>query len=265
MRLALLAVVLLVTGCSGWGPTEEGSGPQEHLSLLQVLVISDEYLPVQDARVRIVGLGLNATTGDTGEAAFVVPSGHYVVAVHHPDFYPNSTPIEIQRDADRLARIRLRDAPDSHEFSDFHYVAVLCGVTLWLQGVDDDSACEAGPNFPPPRATFELAHGLVEANLGLDWDAQTGGAQRLRMEVRFLNVGAFADGTDVLVGQGTSPVSVHVPPELVTQAMRRDGTQVEVIVGLDQREPIAFNGMQTVHIHAEFRYFEDAPDVDHGS
>ncbi|HEX9816307.1 MAG TPA: hypothetical protein VGB18_04950, partial [Candidatus Thermoplasmatota archaeon] len=78
-RTTLVAVgllSLLLAGCAD-GPDEPESKPLElsqapapQTTLLRVLVISDEYLPIKGAKVNVVGLGLNGTTDDVGNTYF---------------------------------------------------------------------------------------------------------------------------------------------------------------------------------------------------
>lgn len=263
-------VILLAAGCTG--PPKGPSNPRVLESLddspragtvLRVLVITDEFLPVVKARVDVVGLGLNATTNEAGSAYFEVPEpGRYAVHVHHPLFYPNVTKVVVDATANQVHRVTLRDAPRDQDFTDFYYFQGLCGPRVYAPPAAAEWRCPETTSFQRPYARWYLGPGLVHAYLYLEWSPQQGGTSAMRMEVRFPQSGPFADGTEVLAAEGSSPVRIEIPPALITDRLKENGNLVEIRAGLPTQGPAAVNAYQPFAIEAEFDYFLPAPDVD---
>jgi hypothetical protein len=274
LRAALLVTVTLASlfaGCSANArsastPSAEvvsaAAAPPSKGALLRVLVITDEYLPVADAQVTIVGLGVNGTTDGLGDVFFhLAQPGRYALHVHHAGFYPNRTKVQIE-EGSAVVRVHLRDAPHAADFADFYYYTGLCGTTLFVQGVSQNGNCSETPDFPKPHARWLLGPGLVHGFLELNWPHDEAGTGTMRLEIRFPEIGPFKDGRTVLVAEGPSPVKVTIPDELLTDAHRKNGAAVDLQVGLAQNEAVNRNGQQTFHIEAQFDYVVPAPDVD---
>lgn len=265
--LALLALFALMAGCTGAASPSTGDAVIQSTDEaapstipLRILVINDEYLPVVGATVHIVGLNLNATTDDRGDAFFqVARPGRYSVHTHRVGYYPNVTHLEVDGMA-QVKRVWLRDAPRDGHFSDFYYYSAVCELALFAPPADDDPWCPDAPYMPRPTARWVLAGGLQRAQIDLDWDEQPGGASSMRLEVRFPEAGAFADGRTVLVAEGKGPIGITIPPEQVTDKHRQNGVFVEVRAGLPRGAPGA-NLHQPFHFEAQFDYFVAAPDV----
>lgn len=272
-RTTLVAVVLLpmlFAGCAD-GSKEPVSKPLElsqasapQTTLLRVLVISDEYLPIKGAKVSVVGLGLNGTTDDVGNTYFQIATpGRYAVHVHRSGFYPNISKVAIEGDAKQVERITLRDAPRDAHFSDFRYFEGVCETTLYVQALGTSPHCQDQGlvQRDHPRGWF-LGEGLISGYIRLDWNKQVYGSEKMRLEVAFPEAGAFATGEDRLVAEGTSPITIELTGDLITPAMKRNGIPIEIFVGVAANEAASVNGYQTFAVEAQFDYFQDAPDVD---
>lgn len=269
--LTVVLLSILLAGCSAKPPTEPVSKPLESMgppvddtTLLRVLVITDEYLPIDGANVIIVGLGLNATTDAVGNAYFQIGDpGRYAVHVHRPGFYPNISKVTVEGDPRQVERITLLDSPRDAHFSDFRYFEGVCEPTFFLQPVPTSPRCQeqgiARRAHPPG---WFLGPGLVGGYVRLDWDPQTYGTQRMRLEVAFPEAGAFANGEETLVAEGAAPVVIELQRELLTPAMRRNGIPAEVHVGVPGDDLVATNIYQVFAVEAQFDYFQEAPDVD---
>lgn len=272
LLVALLVAQTLVAGCAGERRPLDApvvsvaaTGPSANQGiLLRVLVITDEYFPVPDAKVSIVGLGVNGTTDDWGDAYFHFPApGRYALHVHRAGYYPNQSRVVLEEDRpEQTLRVRLTDAPRDAHFADYYFYNGICGPTLYVAAATPRSDCGQTPSFQRPEARFILGRGLVRGFLELSWEGHPAGAAEMRMEVRFPDVGAFADGSEALVAEGASPVRIIVPDEMLTERHRQNGNVVSVFVGLSQREPVALNAQQEFQIDGEFDYFVAAPQVD---
>lgn len=263
---AILAMVLAFSGCAaktrpaGDAVLEDGVPAAPETIPLRVLVLNDEYLPVVGATVHIVGLGLNATTNDAGDAFFqVAKPGVYSVHTHSLGYYPNVTKVRIEGMA-QVRRIWLRDAPRDGHFSDFYYYAAVCDAAVYAAPIKNDAECPSEPYMPRPTARWILAGGLQGGTIGLDWDPQPGGTDRMRLEVLFPEIGAFPDGRASLVSQGKAPVRVEIGPELITREHQRNGVVVEVRAGIP-RDAAGASLHQPFHFEAQFDYFHPAPSV----
>jgi hypothetical protein len=260
------------SGCVGDEPVETESkplvveeAPAPKTTHLRVLVITDEYLPIVGAKVSVTGLGLNATTNEVGSAYFQIGTpGRYAVHVHRAGFYPNISKVSIEGDEKQVERITLYDAPRDAHFSDFRYFPGVCEVKVYVSGVSTDSRCEEHGlgQRSHPKGWF-LGQGLQSGYLRLHWEAQTYGSDRMRLEVAFPEAGAFANGEEYLVVEGTAPLLLELSPSLLTPAMQKNGLPIDVWVGLAADTPVASNLYQPFEIEAQFDYFQKAPDVDH--
>lgn len=268
--IGLVLVAPLLAGCADEGRNAaitkaiaEPLAGSPRGTLLRILVISDEYLPIAGAHVNIVGLGVNGTTDEFGDAFFqVARPGRYAVHVHRSGYYPNSTRVEVSAEAPMVARIRLTDAPRDGHFTDYYYYQATCAPTVYVQGVTPNGRCQETAYFPSAYARWILGRGLVKAHVALEWPSQAGGTEAMRLEIRFPDAGPFADGREALVAEGARPVAIQIPSDILTDRMRGENNVVEIIVGLPQSGPAALNGVQPFHIEATFDYFVEAPDVD---
>ena len=268
---ALVLVCLLLAGCAGSKDDDVVSKPLEtseaaapRTTLLRVLVITDEYLPIKGAKVSVVGLGLNGSTDEVGNTYFQIATpGRYAVHVHRPGFYPNISKVAVEGDPDQVERITLRDAPPSTHFSDFRMYDGVCEPTLYVQPLSTSSHCqELGlANRPHPRGWF-LGAGLVGGFVRLQWEAEAYGSATMRLELAFPEAGPFANGDERLVVEGPSPLLIELTGDLVTPAMQKNGVPIEIYVGVPEREIVAANGYQVFLVEAQFEYFQAAPDVD---
>lgn len=271
LALVLLAPSLLA-GCTGGADSHDEpiasvakftAKPNKGI-LLRVLVITDEYFPVARANVVLVGLGVNGTTDDLGDAYFhIAKAGRYALHVHRAGYFPNQTKVVLdQGDAEPVVRVRLQDAPRDGHYSDFFYYSGLCGPTVFVQPASTSSDCNEVPNFPKPQARFILGRGLVYGYIELHWDESPISPKTMRMEVRFPEIGAFADGQQVLIAEGPDPLKVRIPAELLTDQHRVNGQVVHITAGLARNAVAAHNFQQEFTIEAQFDYFHEAPDVD---
>ncbi|MBI2077975.1 MAG: hypothetical protein HYT80_06335 [Euryarchaeota archaeon] len=267
-RAALLTVIaLLVAGCAQGDPpaapkvVEEAAPPPPQSTLLRVLVVNDEFLPVWGATVRVVGLGLNATTNDVGDAFFHVPkAGRYSVHVHHVRYYPNISKIEIAGEPDAVHRVKLRDAPPHGHFREYRFYPGTCYPVVFASNLTGNGECPDGPSGRS-HARFILSKGLVEAYFEVEWEQQPAAAPTMRLEARWPGL-RFGDGSDVQRSEGGSPVKLHVPPQLLTEAHGVNGQVAEVRTGLSWGQPVSANVYQQFEIVGIFDYFTPAPDVD---
>ncbi len=272
-RTTLVAVVLLsmlFAGCADGSteavskPLELSQAPAPQTTLLRVLVISDEYLPIKGAKVSVVGLGLNGTTDDVGNTYFQIATpGRYAVHVHRIGFYPNISKVAIEGDPKQVERITLRDAPRDAHFSDFRYFEGVCEPTVYVQPLATSPHCQDQGlvQRDHPRGWF-LGEGLISGYIRLDWNKQAYGSEVMRLEVAFPEAGGFANGEDRLVAEGTSPITIELTSDLITPAMKRNGIPIEIFVGVAANEVASVNAYQTFAVEAQFDYFQDAPDVD---
>jgi hypothetical protein len=269
----LLLASSLVAGCSGQKaedaqPAQATTVPAKFQAregiLLRVLVITDEYFPVAKAKVTLVGLGVNGTTDDWGDAFFhIAHPGRYAIHVHRTGFYPNQTKVVLpEGESSATLRVWLSDAPRDAHYADYYYFNGLCGPTVFVSGATTDADCTETYLFEKPEARFILGRGLTRGYLELDWTPTTGGASDMRLEVRFPDVGPFADGRDVIVAEGPRPVKIIIPEELLTERHRLNGNTAVVTVGLSQAKPVLMSAQQEFQIDGEFSYFVEAPDVD---
>lgn len=263
----MVALALLAAGCAQSEPppapkvVEEPIPPPPQSTLLRILVVNDEFLPVWGASVRVAGLGLNATTDDVGNAYFHVPkAGRYAVHVHHARYYPNISRIEIAGEPDAVHRVTLRDAPPHGHFREYRFYPGTCYPVLFASNLTGNGECPDGPSGRS-HARFILSKGLVEAFLQVEWAPQPAGAATMRLEARWPGL-AFADGSEVKRAQGGTPVELPIAPGLVTEAHRANGQVAEVRTGLAWDQPVAANVFQRFEILGVFDYFTPAPDVD---
>lgn len=264
--VALVLLILLLAGCAARAappgnqvlaedePALPGTVP------LRILVINDEYLPVAGATVHIVGLGLQTQTDDAGDAFFQIQEpGRYKLHVHSRGYYPNVTAVDVEGLA-QVKRVWLRDAPRDGHFSDFYYYQAVCDATVYAPPAATQSECPAKPYWPKPTARWILARGLQRGVIDLDWDRLPGGADAMRLEILFPEVGAFPDGRPSLVKEGSAPVRVTIPPELITPDHQRNGVVLEVRAGLPRSGP-GLIAHQPFRFEAQLDYFQPAPDV----
>lgn len=266
----LILALLLGAGCASPSEAPPEARVLESIddsapggTVLRVLVVTDEFLPVVKARVNIVGLGLDTTTNVVGSAYFLIPNaGRYSVHVHHPRFYPNITKATVEARPDQVHRVTLRDAPIDQNYADFRYFEGLCGPMVFAPPAAPDWRCPKNGYLPRSYARWYLGPGLVRARVSLEWTQQQGGTDAMRMEIRFPEAGAFADGTQVLAAEGTSPVRIEIPSSLITDRLKEKDNLVEIHAGLPTQGPAALNAYQPFHLEAEFYYLVPAPDVD---
>ncbi|HLE48283.1 MAG TPA: hypothetical protein VI818_08300 [Candidatus Thermoplasmatota archaeon] len=268
LRAALfLAFSLLAAGCAGSAPppepkvVESSVPPPPAATLLRVLVINDEFLPVWGATVRVVGLGLNTTTDDVGNAYFQVPKeGRYSVHVHHQRYYPNVSRIEIAGDPEQVHRVKLQDAPPHGHFREYRFYPGTCFPVVFASNLTGNGECPASPSGRS-YARFILNKGLVEAYVEMEWPSQPGGPAAMRIETQWPGL-TFSDGTQVALAQGASPVKLRLPPNRFTDEHEENGHTVEIRAGLSWGQPVAANVYQPFEILGIFDYFTPAPDVD---
>jgi hypothetical protein len=270
--IALVLASTLLAGCAQHSapeptsrPLEISEAPAAETTLLRVLVINDEYLPIKGAKVSVIGLGLNGTTDDVGNAYFQIATpGRYAVHVHHSKFYPNISKVSVEGDAKQVERITLLDAPPDTHFSDFYYFEGVCEPTLYVQAIGTSPHCQdqglVKRDQPPP---WFLAPGLEGGFVRLAWNPELYGSQKMRLELAFPEAGAFANGEERLVAEGTPPVLIELNRDLITPAMQRNGVPIQIFVGVPADDAAAANVYQVFSIEAQFDYFQAAPDVDH--
>lgn len=242
-------------------PLETSVAPAKQATLLRVLVITDEYLPVAGATVAVVGLG-NASTDEVGNAYFQIGTpGRYSLHVHHPRFYPNVSKVVVDGGPSQVERITLRDAPSHQHYSSFYFFQGLCGPAASVPEATSDRCDEAVfSNRAHPR--WFLNEGLTDAYFRLDWPAQLPGADEMWIEVGFPDAGAFRGGSQTLRAQGEAPVVLEIPEEEVTEPMKRNGVPIWIRVGIGSSLPVAANVYQEFSIEAQLDYYIPEPDVD---
>lgn len=268
MRVAssLVCVLLpvLVAGCGDPGYVAPSAPEPDPASTLRVLVLTDEYLPIPDARVRLVELDLQEQTTEAGEAIFRVDHpGRFLVQASRSGFYSNRTLVELGESADVTTRLWLHDAPHEQFVIDTALYDGTCGYAVHVQGGALGAGdCSDLPGMPHGRFGWRLTHGLESMELELRFPHQLGGLDRMRLAVRIPDAGPFADGRLEIEATGTSPVRLTIPPGLITPAMREGGHQVELLARAPADDVASAGAMQRFLLVAEAFYYWPAPAVE---
>lgn len=117
---ALLAVALLLAGCSGNGPATTPAGLDVADAIpgqLCVVIVDEAIRPIEGAQVLLSGAAVNRSTvtGGNGLACFEVPDGSYIIEVRHGMYQITQTTTQFGGDAQpqvikiQLTRLFLQD------------------------------------------------------------------------------------------------------------------------------------------------------------
>ena len=127
----------------------------------------------------------------------------------------------------------------------------------WIKSCLNSARISILVNGSPTRE-FPMEKGLEWGFIEARWEGQSEVGHRLRFEVEVLDEATFADGSERLEAEGTSPVRIFIAPELVSGAMQEGGHRIRVTAHPAQESGTSAAAVQPFDVFAQLVYFHPA-------
>ncbi len=267
----LLVAVMLLAGCTA--PDDDVAPDETDGASIRGLVVNPALLPMEGARVQILGTSLENTTNADGTFHFddVPLRSEPPILLVRLDGYRDLThalPEPLQPGDDHEIRVELQyaaiDEPyrEHMPFNGFIACSALVAAGHSHGGADhEDDQTDCSANAPSDDVwEFQVDAGVENVVIEVAWDADTQAAEYLSMTIHGVGVD---DGNDIkfYFTEGTSPLR-GVVSQLQADTYYREGGAVRVsiaVAGPDSDYVVSAAVNQQFQVIASAFYVEPGP------
>ncbi len=240
MRVALLALAIVLAGCTSDAPDDAGPGGEPTgtpggLDQLSGFVIDGAIVPLEGATVSVPAIGLEAIADENGRYGLNgLPVDEPIVVIAQADgFVPSSKSISLSPDVATRLNFTLVPVPvlePYHEVLSFDGIIACSGITRVSGQPAQRTDCT--PAGAPDQRTWDIPvdSELAGAVIEVAWNKQSDAARDMNLSVQTVGFGEFNEQLVAL--EGESILRGYIPNAKATKFYGGNGGIFRVSVDI---------------------------------